>query len=364
MKRIMTRAELELLDRGALVARAQAAGVARAGILTRPELVDELLLRSTPDPVDRKRARGFFGLARDLLASVVELGLNLPEAADRIRTLGDPPAPWRGHAPAALPTVTLAEIYAAQGHRERALETLEGVLSREPDHAAARALATQLRDGNRPVPPPRMPPEPDEDEPAPGLEEAAAEPPPPEPSSMLDDAPLPPRYDVDECVAIPVDPRTLYVYWEVRASTLRELQATHPEGRLALRLVVVEPSWDGPRSTVRDLDLDAPLGDHVARDLPAGCVVRAAVGWKTGETLTSIAHSPALETPAGAPHPTAATTLVRWTLEGTVPVQADDLDAARIERALSAARRQETLDQLAVAYGGSSDRWMRRAGSG
>ena len=53
----------------------------------------------------------------------------------------------------ALPTVTLAEIYAAQGHRDRAVDTLEGVLVREPEHAAARTLLAQLEDASYPVPP-------------------------------------------------------------------------------------------------------------------------------------------------------------------------------------------------------------------
>ena len=120
----MNRAELERLDRDALIARAENAGVTRARILTRPELVDELLLRSARDDAHAPGARGLFGVARDLLARVVERGLHLPDAAERIRTLGLPPPPRRG-APAALPTVTLAEIYATQGHRDRAIETLD-----------------------------------------------------------------------------------------------------------------------------------------------------------------------------------------------------------------------------------------------
>jgi hypothetical protein len=89
----MNRAELERLDRDTLISRAEDAGVTRARILTRPELVDELLLRTTVDPVATRKARGFFGVARDLLARVVERGLNLPDAADRIRTLGGPSRP-------------------------------------------------------------------------------------------------------------------------------------------------------------------------------------------------------------------------------------------------------------------------------
>jgi len=364
----MTRAELEQLNRDTLIARAEEAGVTRARILTRPELVDELLLRTHTDPVTKQKARGFFGLARDLLARVVERGLNLPDAADRIRTLGEP-LPARRSAPAALPTVTLAEIYAAQGHRQRAVQTLEGVLDREPDHAAARSLLAQLRDQDFPVPPPRHPPE--EEEPASSTdsgddEEASVEATlhdtlPPEPSHMLDDAPLPPRYDVDECVAIPVDPRTLYVYWEARDATLEQLQATLPGGGLSLRLVVVVPTWDGPQSSLREHQVTLALGDFIARDLPPGAVVRVALGWKSGDTFVPIAHSPALETPAGAPSPVVADVLVRWTPGGTFPVQATDRDADSIARALGLVRREETRARLRAHGGkplGSSERWM------
>ncbi|MGH7295590.1 MAG: DUF4912 domain-containing protein [Polyangiaceae bacterium] len=362
----MNRAELERLDRDTLIARAEDAGVTRARILTRPELVDELLLRTTPDPVDRRRARGFFGVARDLVARVIERGLNLPDAADRLRTLGGAPPASRRSAPAALPTLTLAEIYATQGHRDRAIETLEGVIAREPDHAAARTLLGQLRDRSYPVPPPRMPPE--DDEPAP-LDEpvvrVAAPPapasPPAEPMHMLDDAPLPPRYDVDECVAIPVDPRTLYVYWEARDATVAALRSAHPGGAVVLRVVVVVPTWDGPRSSTFDCDVGASVGDYFVRDLEAGCVVRAAVGWRAGDAFHPIAHSPSLETPPASPSPLVADTLVRWTPQGTSPVHPTDPDAASIARALAFVRRDDTLARLAAPGGflGSSDRWMR-----
>jgi hypothetical protein len=363
----MNRAELERLDRDALISRAEDAGVTRARILTRPELVDELLLRTTVDPAAKQKARGFFGVARDLLARVVERGLNLPDAADRIRTLGGP-LPSRRSAPSALPTVTLAEIYATQGHRNRAIETLEGVLAREADHAAARALLAQLRDERYPVPAPRLPPEddepppvepPDDDDDDEGTRVTL---PPAEPMHMLDDAPLPPLYDVDECVAIPVDPRTLYVYWEARDATLTEVRAAHPGGALALRLVVVEPTWDGPQASVRDFDVTLPLGDYFARDLPPGAVVRVALGWKSGGAFVPLAHSPSLETPADGPSPLVADSLVRWTPQGAVPVRPGDRDAAAIERALGLVRHKETLARVAARNGngflGSSERWM------
>jgi hypothetical protein len=360
-----SRADLERLDRDALIALAEKAGVTRARILTRPELVDELLLRSAGDDSTRRRARGLFGVARDLIARVVERGLHLPDAAERIRTI-DIPTPPRRSAPAALPTVTLAEIYAAQGHKERAIETLESVLLREPDHAAAQALITQLRDGSFPVPQPRLPPEPDDSIAPAGSsasETATSDAAPPEPFGMLDDTPLPTRYDVDECVAIPVDPTSLYVYWEARASTIEPLRKAHPEGGLVLRIVVVAPTWDGPQTRTRDHGIDASLGDFFVRELPPGCVVRAAVGWKSGEAFESISHSPALETPADSPSPLVADVLVRWTPAGTARVAPGDPDAGSIERAVGRMRREAARARQAGLngrLGGSSEQWASR----
>jgi hypothetical protein len=161
----MDRGELEGLDRESLVVRAQAAGIRRARILTRPELIDELL-RTDPsaDESQLKKSRGFFGRARDLVARVVERGLHLPDAADRIRTLAgnkNLTLTVPRTEPQAMPTVTLAEIYAAQGHSQRAIETLRRVLEREPEHAAARALLERLSDAAYVGPEPPLPPEPE-----------------------------------------------------------------------------------------------------------------------------------------------------------------------------------------------------------
>ncbi|WP_394832503.1 DUF4912 domain-containing protein [Pendulispora rubella] len=341
----MERVELERLDRDGLITRAEELGVVRANVLTRPELVDEILLRSSRsasvDPQSVARSRGWFGRARDLLARVVERGLHLPDAADRIRTSSPPPARTRT-SPATVPTVTLAEIYAAQGHKGKALETLQRVLKEEPEHAAARALLNQLQKIE--LPPPVLPPEEEVEAGAQnGVPPAASDSdksegtgpkPPAEPFGMLDDEPLPPKYDVDECVAIPVDPRTMFVYWEVRDETFAYLHRTHGQGQIALRVLIIEPTWEGPRTQVRDHVVHSQVGDFFLRDLPLGCVVRVGLGWREGEAFVSVAHSPTLEVPPGTPSPIFAENLVHWSTGGVHAVEPTDGAAEGILRAM------------------------------
>jgi hypothetical protein len=394
----MERAELERLDRDTLITQAEAVGVVRAAVLTRPELIDELLVRNSrrkDDPALR-RARGLFGRARDLLARVIERGLHLPDAGDRVRpTRASSPPPPR-MATAAVPTVTLAEIYATQGHKEKALETLRRVIELEPEHAVAKSLAAELEGAELPKPP--LPPESDEEEepesdeldvggegldasangtsgsgqgpkpkkkkakgklktkdaaletaekdvaaaaavveaePAvvePAVAEAAE---PAEPMGMLDDSPLPPKYNVDECVVIPVDPTTMFVYWELKDETRAHLERTRPGGAIFLRVLVIEASWDGPRTFTRDHEVYITLGDWFIRELPSGCIVRAAIGWRTNDgAFVPVAHSPALEAHPSRPSAMMADALVRWTPTGALPIEKDDVDATAIQRAL------------------------------
>ncbi len=367
----MDRAELEQLDRATLIARAGELGVARANILTRPELVDELLVRTArKGNRDLPRARGFFGRARNLVARVIEKGLHLPDAADRLRQVSVSATRIAARvAPAVVPTVTLAEIYAAQGHRPRAMEILRRLLELEPDHAAARALLANLETAPAAAPAVVPPPPEDDDEDETIIVAAANDPtgearrpdipqrgasvqrPDPsgmssgaqaerpagehdKPSRFLDDAPLPGRYDVDECVAIAVNPVTLYVYWEVRDATFGHLRRIRPEGALSLRLLIITPSWDGPRSATRDFDVASAIANRTVRDLPAGAIVRAAIGWRTGGIFLPVAHSPALETPPGKPCPVVAESFVRWTPQGVQPVTPHDGDFASIGHAL------------------------------
>lgn len=137
----MDHTSFDSLSRDELISRARAVGVDRPELMTRVELADELVRRSEPDPVEQRRVRGWLGVARDLVASVVESGLNLPDTAKLIRG-GRGELEQKSSEPVA--TVTLAEIYATQGHAQKALQMLEQVLAVEPEHEAARRLRERL----------------------------------------------------------------------------------------------------------------------------------------------------------------------------------------------------------------------------
>ena len=460
----MQRHQLQALSREELIAQAEQAGVPKPRVLTQAELIDEILKRTVGSEKERTRARGWLGRARDLLATVVEKGLHLPDAAAAIRNgpKGWPPPP------PPLPTVTLAEIYAAQGHLERAVAVLEEVLRREPDHQEARELRerflSQLTRGPKssdaPVsaaadtepsradaeraaakeavakpsdePSQRSAPasrvvviQDDADtlvtaqrEPAPreravesARSERAADPPaadPPaaeplaaaemEPSAAPEPAPIvelhtaaigapedevapvadarltaaaddasatksaaidgadatdgvaftelpgevpeapattseltdveaaaaemaaapdaapvnvPEHYDVDEVVALAVDPSTFYVYWEVRPTTFAHMATRSPGGSLSLRVTAVTPGWDGPIVETRDVPIDALHGDHFIHHVRPRADVRVSVGWIAEGRFDPIAIGAEVSAPrafvaAGAPAPSGA----------------------------------------------------------
>jgi hypothetical protein len=347
----MQRYELEKLSREELIVHASHLGVPRPRVLTQPELMDEIITRTAKSEREKTKARGWLGRARDLLAQVVEKQLHLPEAARVLRS-GPEDRSWPTPPPP-LPTVTLAEIYAAQGHLDRAVAVLDEVLTREPDHAEARSLrgrfveqskAARQRRGPEPridapvnvvasALEPAKPAAPKPPAPAPELplptpaqpeihHPVVEKPEPPKPEieppatpkpeieapisprsaattpalattadldAALEEAVLPERYDVDEIVAIAVDPHTLYFYWEVRATSLARAQARRPDGWLAVRVAGVTASWSGPVTRVRDLRADSLYGDRFLRDIDPGSNIRVSVGWQSGEEFEPFA---------------------------------------------------------------------------
>ena len=426
----MQRHQLQRLSREELIREAEGAGVPRPRTLTAAELIDEILKRTATSDRERARSRGWLGRARDLLATVVEKGLHLPDAAAAIRSgpKGWPPPP------PPLATVTLAEIYAAQGHLERAVGVLDEVLKREPDHQEARELRerflAQLARGPKgaseppksaaeegagdagaedagaaaaPAEEPRaverraeeLAEDAEREATAPAAREAAAaaaaevpEAPvvaekraavpeegvaaEPAAAELVTEEPaepaLPQRYDVDEVVALAVDPSTFYVYWEVRPTTFAHRMARSPAGSLALRVVAITPGWDGPIVETRDIHIDALFGDRFIHHVRPRADVRVSVGWLDQDRFDPIAVGAEVSAPrafvaAGAPATPGAPLDLSEGLHGARSGSAAAAEhVARSQRAsarVAAGFRPRELFGAAMAgEGGAVDEWI------
>jgi len=339
-----TASALEYRSRYELVEAARSLGVERPERLTMQELKDEILRLSLSEE-EQLGARGLFGVARAMLAGVVEAGLKLPDAAKAIRGDVKLDLPVRSRSPVA--TVTLAEIYAAQGHRARALSVLDEVLGIEPDHEEALRIRAELLAGDdlaaentRENAPPltarladraseggpqqepaaagagqergefpsteyvpvvvvdttghevgHTPPPPLAFEQSPPL---VAEPPAREPRVVEPDA----EGDSVPLLAIEQRGTSLHLYWELPADSATRFGLTEPESGPAVVVVAFTPS--GPRP-VRDqrtirLSWQAPFGGSlVVSDLADRAAVRAAVGWLSDETFLPLSVGRSLE---------------------------------------------------------------------
>jgi hypothetical protein len=335
MSMAIDRGALEELPREDLVVRARLVGVKRPEVMTRVELCDEIVRLGTPNPVERKKARGWLGVARDLIASAVEQGLNLPDAAALIRgeiryePLRTPQSP--------VATVTLAEIYGAQGHFGRALSILDEVLSKEPEHDVARALRERLHEvraekkGDAPRVPPDPPLEPEVNDPPdepdavtlpppPGDDHSAPAGPPvfddpagPDQPDALTLMPPPPASDGeapasvqasngvtpigsdDALVLVRRDADRLVAYYE-RASRRLDDGVT-----VVVRVVEMRPRPLGAERVLRDLPTDGASGMVAIEGVEPDSVVRAALGAKRGGTFRALAVAAEVRVAEGVP---------------------------------------------------------------
>lgn len=309
---------LEQLSRDELIAKAKTLGADRPELLTRPELRDEIIRLSTNDIVEKQQARGWFGVARDLVASVVSQGLNLPDTADLIRGV-NVKAPKAGPPVA---TVTLAEIYAAQGHVSKALALLDEVLAKEPDHEAAR-VARQRYAPVAEQAVPSMSPEPEDEfveaevpkenaaasegvagdrvEPAPEKPECEISVP-LEPPGTAENAP--PRYELAgeesaEKVGLAFEDTEedllLFVHrggtskeliWQLGRRSKARFSEREPGTTLVVKVLEVETGWDGPVSRESLVTLDEARGKHT---LPSVATeVRSVLGWLKAGRFTPL----------------------------------------------------------------------------
>jgi hypothetical protein len=317
----MDRASLEELNRHQLLEHALKLGVERAQVLTRHELMDEILRKTISDDEQQAAERGLLGRARDLLSNVVEQGLHRAMG----QRFGDP-GPIQDEDEddePAMATLTLAQIFVAQGHHDRALVILEEILASEPEHDAARQLRDRLIRETAVVGESSV------------LSESASSPEvvfPREQASvepaivdfgsppgrgrvpMLDDEPLPESYGIDEAVVMAVNPTTAYVYWEVLATTVERLRTLHPQGRLVVRLMSSDGAWGIEGISYRDIFPEHLTNDYFVYGLPEGATLRVMLGWATNNDFIPLSiSSHDRPIPWAVPAPLVADTVMVWT---------------------------------------------------
>ncbi len=267
---LLDRRELETLSRQDLIEKALSLGVQHAEVLTRPELIDEIVSVSVADEHERRLARGLLGRARDLVARVVEKGLNMPDAASRLRTLAPPLSAWR-RGPPPIASVSLAEVYARQGHGALALKVLDEVLEREPDHGYAQRLRNEVANA---------------------AASASARPPPTDPapsrvaSEPLEPCAEPPQHDR---LVVQTDGGSAVLLWSLRPSSFAHALAQRPQGRLVLRLLHAEPGLEGPSVRAEDVPIDALAGQLQMGLSPSEVEIFAALGWRDGDAFLALA---------------------------------------------------------------------------
>jgi hypothetical protein len=242
------------IPRHELIALALDLGVDRPEQLSDAELLQHVSRASVgaqaeatpPAAPPAAPARGWFQVARNLVASMLEKGLNLPSAARVLRETVRTVPPQRPP----FPTVTLAQIYIAQGHTQRAVATLQQVLRRDPKNPKARRLLSTL----------------------PVQSETG--------SVQLE----------RDVVVIVRKGSKLVLYWELTSATLTRLKEPHS---LELRVSLVTPSAQGAHASERVLSVAAqdgstqnasadegPVGlvGHSSIECAPDVVVRAALG--------------------------------------------------------------------------------------
>jgi hypothetical protein len=341
--------DLQKLSRGELIEQATSRGVPSADALTRGELIDEITKRAAGEEPPAGML-GLLSVASELVARVVDRRLHMPEAAKLIREMAKPRRISRPPPP--LPTVTLAEIYAAQGHHAKALAVLDEVLSAEPDHGDARSLRERLaeelaaaqaaeaaaldaatadrgsggdaaRDSEADSGPDRkvgIPPAEAETDPGWANEDAAED----EANAFEASGsievvgnggasaiapaarPFPSRYDVDELVALATDPHTVYVYWELQPLSFARAHHVDPGGQLVVRALTVLSDALGVVSDSRDIPVDQMVGDRFIHGLQPGAELRLCLGWNGPEGFLPLAVAEALQMPRDHSAPTPA----------------------------------------------------------
>jgi hypothetical protein len=226
------------IPRHELVAAALQLGIPKPESLSEQELADRIREVSEGGDAHEPRASSpsWLAVARHLVSSIVEQGLNLPTAARALRDSMRPSNRASSRPP--MPTVTLAQIYLGQGHEERARETLQQVLARDPNHTKARML----------------------------LDKLDAEASPSQTAAVVAAA--------RDALVVLRDGSRVVLYWELGT---RGERAQKRGGAMQIEVAKVEPRWHGAEIQRSRFDVSDPEGS-VEFECDPNVVVRAALG--------------------------------------------------------------------------------------
>lgn len=210
-------------------------------------------------------------------------------------------------------TATMGAILLSQGRVAQAMAVFERAFARNPADAEARrgietcraTLAGEITDED--------------------TDESTADEK-PEPSVMLDRTPVPWGYNVSEARALPVDPNTIVVFWELAADDVEVTgQSAGYGGTRSLYVVSVRQGAAGVETIERYIDGIAQTGDYFLWDVPAESTHHVAVGLRRRGEFVPIVHARPVTTPRG--RPSAQIARVRGTV--AIPRRVEHLPVER-----------------------------------
>jgi hypothetical protein len=244
-------------------------------------------------------------------------------------------------------TTTMGTILLQQGRVQEALAVFERAVAKNPEDSVAQRGLEQARAalGMHPASAAGEQLEAAEED-----LEAAEEREAPEPASMLDRAPPPFSYGISEARALPVDPTTIVVFWEMTDDAVAEAGcATGWGATRSLYIVSLLRGPRGVRRVERYVDDVAQTGDYFVPNVPAGAIHHAAVGLRRGERFVPVAHAAPVATPRGVPSEEVAR--VRGTV--ALPPRAEGAEA-QSPRIVHVSGPSEAVEELVAAHPASA----------
>jgi hypothetical protein len=241
-------------------------------------------------------------------------------------------------------TSTMGTILLQQGHVREALAVFERAVHRDPSDSMAQRGLEQCRAALGLHPAPATEEQLDEAGATLAQDASMTE---AEPQELLDRSPPPAHYGRSEARALPVDPSTIVVFWEMTDDALAEAgQTTGGGATRALCVVSIVQGPGGVERVERYVDDIAQTGDYFVSDLPAGATHHAAAGLRRGEQFVPVVHAAPVSTPRGAP--SAQLARVRGTVALTPP---KDGQLATPPRIVQIEGPPELLEDLVATYG-------------